>query len=89
MSPASRKHAAGNARDRLREATARIIREEGYAAAPPRRVAAEAGVRLESEGVRWRSMRYADVGDESVAFTEEDVNALHRMLNRFGLRRPN
>ena len=45
MSPASPKNAAGNARDRLLEATARIIREEGYAAATSRRVAAEAGVK--------------------------------------------
>ena len=29
----------------------------------------------------WRSMGYADVGCESVAFTDEDVVALHRVLN--------
>ena len=44
-------------------------------------VARDAGVPLESVRVLWRSMGYADVGDESVAFTDEDVNALHRMLN--------
>lgn len=36
---------AAGARDKLIEATARIMREEGYAAATSRRVAAEAGVK--------------------------------------------
>ncbi len=43
-------------------------------------VAADAGVPLEAARVLWRSMGYADVGD-AVAFTEEDVSALHRMLH--------
>jgi adenylate cyclase len=43
-------------------------------------VAADAGVPLEAARVLWRSMGYADVGD-AVAFTEEDVGALHRMLH--------
>lgn len=43
-------------------------------------VARDAGVPLESARVLWRSMGYADVG-EAVAFTDEDVTALHRMLN--------
>jgi adenylate cyclase len=43
-------------------------------------VAADAGVPLEAVRVLWRSMGYADVG-EAVAFTEEDVAALHRMLH--------
>jgi AcrR family transcriptional regulator len=40
-----RGNAATGARERLLEATARIMREEGYAAASSRRVAAEAGVK--------------------------------------------
>ncbi len=43
-------------------------------------VARDAGVPLEAARVLWRSMGYADVG-ESVAFTAEDVTALHRMLD--------
>lgn len=43
-------------------------------------VAADAGVPLEKVRVLWRSMGYPDVG-ESVAFTGEDVAALHRMLH--------
>lgn len=42
-------------------------------------VATDAGVPLEAARVLWRSMGYADVG-EAVAFTDEDVAALHRML---------
>jgi len=37
--------AESNARERLLEATARVMRDEGYAAATSRRVAAEAGVK--------------------------------------------
>lgn len=40
-----RQGSAATARERLLEATARIMREEGYAAATSRRVAAEAGVK--------------------------------------------
>ncbi|MCV7280356.1 TetR/AcrR family transcriptional regulator [Mycolicibacterium flavescens] len=45
--PSGRKPAAPdtNARDRLIEATAKLMRDEGYAAATSRRVAAEAGVK--------------------------------------------
>lgn len=43
-------------------------------------VARDAGVPLEAARVLWRSMGYADVG-EAVAFTDEDVAALHRMLH--------
>jgi adenylate cyclase len=43
-------------------------------------VAHDAGVPLEAARVLWRSMGYADVG-ESVAFTDQDVSALHRMLD--------
>lgn len=43
-------------------------------------VAADAGVPLAMARVLWRSMGYADVG-QAVAFTEEDVAALHRMLH--------
>jgi adenylate cyclase len=43
-------------------------------------VAKDAHVPLESARVLWRSMGYADVG-EAVAFTQGDVDALHRMLN--------
>lgn len=43
-------------------------------------VSGDAGIPLESARILWRSMGYADVG-EAVAFTEEDVTALHRMLH--------
>lgn len=43
-------------------------------------VAADAQVPLEAARVLWRSMGYADVG-EAVAFTDQDVAALHRMLD--------
>ncbi len=43
-------------------------------------VASDAHVPLEAARVLWRSMGYADVG-EAVAFTQQDVDALHRMLN--------
>lgn len=43
-------------------------------------VAADAKVPVEAARVLWRSMGYADVG-ESVAFTQQDVDALHRMLH--------
>lgn len=43
-------------------------------------VSGDAGIPLESARTLWRSMGYADVG-EAVAFTDEDVTALHRMLH--------
>ncbi len=43
-------------------------------------VADDASVPLEAARVLWRSMGYADVG-EAVAFTDEDVAALHRVLH--------
>ena len=43
-------------------------------------VARDAHVPLEAARVLWRSMGYADVG-QAVAFTDSDVEALHRMLN--------
>ncbi len=42
-------------------------------------VAKDAHVPLEAARVLWRSMGYADVG-EAIAFTDGDVEALHRML---------
>ena len=44
-SPKNKRSGDAGARSKLIEATARIMREEGYAAATSRRVAAEAGVR--------------------------------------------
>ncbi|GBE65532.1 TetR family transcriptional regulator [Mycobacterium sp. MFM001] len=44
-SPRSKKNGEVGARRKLIEATARVMREEGYAAATSRRVAAEAGVK--------------------------------------------
>lgn len=43
-------------------------------------VATDAGVPVETARVLWRSMGYADVG-EARAFTDRDVEALHRMLH--------
>src|SRR5947209_9503997 len=43
--PRNKRNGDAGARSKLIEATARIMREEGYAAATSRRVAAEAGVR--------------------------------------------
>ncbi|HQR79239.1 MAG TPA: adenylate/guanylate cyclase domain-containing protein [Actinomycetota bacterium] len=58
-------------RENLLGGSLRYTREE---------VAADAGVPLEQVRVLWRSMGYPDVG-EAVAFTREDVAALHRMLH--------
>ena len=42
-------------------------------------VAGDAGMSLDATRTLWRAMGYADVG-ESTAFTEQDIDALHRLL---------